>query len=54
MRQEGVVCDFDFRKLTPEKIEDGTENLKARVRQEFDKVGLLKPNEVTFENCIKV
>lgn len=54
MRQEGVVCDFDFRKLSPEQIDAGARDLMSRVRSEYDKIGKLKSDEVNFENCIQV
>ena len=54
MRQEGVVCDLDFRKLTPASIEAGSKDLMARLRTEYDKVGQLGPDQVNFESCIQV
>jgi hypothetical protein len=54
MRQEGVICDFDFRKLSPTDIQIGAQKLIDHLRSEYDKVGNLSPDDITFESCIQV
>ncbi len=54
MRQEGVICDFDFRKLSPDDIQIGAQKLINHLRSENDKVGDLSPDDITFESCSQV
>ncbi len=54
MRQDGVICDFDFRKLSPTDIQVGAQKLIDHLRSEYDKVGNLSPDDITFESCIQV
>jgi hypothetical protein len=52
---EYIVEDVKFRwNLTPEDIAKRTDEVIEQSRKVYEKVGALKPEEVTFENCLQV
>jgi hypothetical protein len=54
MRQDGVVCDYDFRKLSADDVESGAKSLIDRLRSALDKIGAVQPDDAGFENCVQV
>ena len=54
MRQEGILGNWALDTLTPNDLENATDNLIKNATEQYDKVGCLKPEELTVENCIQV
>jgi hypothetical protein len=54
MRQEGILGNWALDKLTPNDLEIATDSLIKNATEQYDKVGCLKPEELTVENCIQV
>ena len=48
---EGVKLRWD---LTAEEISKRTDELIERSKRVYDAVGALKPDQLTYENCLKV
>jgi hypothetical protein len=54
MKPEGVDLDWDFRKLTPEKIFKDAEKLIDDTKVQYDSVGSLNIESVSYNSVIKV
>ena len=54
MRQEGILGNWALETLTPNDLENGTDNLIKKATKQYDNVGCLKPEELTVENCVQV
>ena len=54
MRQEGILGNWALDTLTPNDLEIATDSLIKNATEQYDKVGCLKPEELTVENCIQV
>ena len=54
MRQEGILGNWALDTLTPKDLEDATDNLIKKATDQYDKVGSLKPEELSIENCVQV
>ncbi|KAK2705098.1 hypothetical protein QYM36_017217 [Artemia franciscana] len=53
MKPEGVILDWDFRKLTPEKIFKDAEKLIDDTKAQYDFVGSLDIESVSYNSVIK-
>lgn len=51
VRPEGVLMEWD---LSKEDIAKRADELIERARKVYDAVGALTPEQVTYENCLKV
>jgi hypothetical protein len=54
MKAKGVLANWNLTELKVEDIEKATEDYIARYTEAYDKIGKIKPEDVTLENTIKV
>ena len=54
MKSLGIECNWALSDLSPDDIAEATDAHVDKFRAAYDVVGALKPDQVTFESCIKV
>ena len=54
MKELGIHGNWKLSVLTKEEIAQATQDIIDRTKQLYEAIGNLKPDEVNFENCIKV
>ena len=53
MRAKGIHGNFAYNKMSTEDLEKATDELIKEVQARYDKVGALKPEEVSYESVVK-
>ncbi len=54
MRHIGVLGNWKLSDLKPDEIRDATAKLIEEIKAKYDAIAAVKPEDVTFENCIRV
>ena len=53
MKAKGVMVNWNVDKLTVKDIENATEEMIKKYGEAYNKIGEIKPEDVTFENTIQ-
>lgn len=54
MQPEGILYDWNLGDLTTDEVAKRAQKIIEDVTRVYDQVGALKPEDISYENCIKV